>query len=216
MTVYLHGEGPNDYAVILPLMKKVSKKPDLDIQWIGRDTLRKMKTHRKSDTAISGRYKMIKALAALCFMNGSKHIAYHQDADRKYADVHKAIDSEFDPLRKKGFHCLTIVPKETIESWLLADENAYPGIPKNPALPGKPEERWGEPHNPDSNHPKCYFYRVLKQFRLGHKSDTYAQIAEASDIEVVKKRCPVSFGQFYADVHVFIGTACPDGIDQAS
>ncbi|MDR0656322.1 MAG: DUF4276 family protein [Treponema sp.] len=203
MTVYLHCEGPNDYAVIPPLMKKVIKNSDLDIRWIKRDTLKKATIHRKSDIVISGHYKMIKALVVVSLKNDSKYIAYHQDADRKYTDVYRAINSEFDPLREKGFHCLSIVSKETIESWLLADENAYPAIPKNPALPGKPEEYWGKPHNPDSNHPKRYFYRVLEQFRLENKSDTYAQIAENSDIEVLKRRCPTSFGQFYADMQSF-------------
>ena len=209
MTVYLHCEGPTDYAVIPPLMGKAWKKPDLDIQWIERNTLKKMKLYRKGDTAISSPYKMIKALATFSLKNESKYIAYHQDADGKYTTVCKAINSEFAPLREKGLHCFVIVPKETIESWLLADENACPGIPNNPALPRNPEECWGDSHNPNSNHPKSCFYRVLEQFSLDHSRDTYAQIAENSDIEVLKRHCPDSFGQFYADIQVFIGTAIP-------
>jgi hypothetical protein len=210
MTVYLYCEGPDDYAVIPPLMKKVMKKADkqsdLDIQRIKRDTLKKMKIYRKSDIVISGHYKMIKALAAHSHENGIKHIAYHQDADRKYTIVCKAINSEFEPLREKGFHCLTIVPKETIESWLLADKNAYPKIPNNPALYGKPEELWGKSHDPKSNHPKSCFRRVLEQFSLDDSSDTYAQIAENINIETLKKHCPKSFGQFYTDMQAFVGT----------
>jgi hypothetical protein len=37
---------------------------------------------------------------------------------------------------------------------------------------------------------------VLKQFKRDDTSN--AQIAEASDIEVIKNRCPESFGRFYA------------------
>jgi hypothetical protein len=204
MTVYLHCEGVHDYAVIAPLMKKAGQKPDLDIRWIQRDDLKKARIHRKSGIVISRPYKMIKALAAVSYMNGCKNIAYHQDADRNYDVVYNAIDSELDGLSKKGFNCLTIVPKETIESWLLADENAYPSIPKNPALPGDPEERWGDSHDPLSNHPKPYLSRVLEQFHLENNRDTYAQLAENSDIKTVERRCPVSFGRFYADTQTFI------------
>jgi hypothetical protein len=203
MTVYLHCEGVTDYAVIPALMKEVSKKPDLEIQWIKRETLKGMKTHRKSGVMISGHYKMIKALATFSFKENCKCIAYHQDADGKYTDVYKKLDSEFNHLREK-FRCLAIVPKETIESWLLADENAYPEIPKNPALPEKPEELWGDSRDPNSNHPKRYLSRVLKQFHLENNRDTYAQIAENSDVEIIKRRCCNSFGQFCDDMQGFI------------
>jgi hypothetical protein len=184
-------------------MKKAGQKPDLDIRWIQRDALKKVMIHRKSDIKITGRYKIVKALAAVSFRDGCKNIAYHQDADRNFAAVYKTINSELDGLSKKGFNCLTIVPKETIESWLLADENAYPAIPKNPALPGDPEERWGDSHDPRSDHPKSYLSRVLKQFRLKNNRDTYARLAEDSDIETLKRRCPVSFGRFCADTQAF-------------
>jgi hypothetical protein len=71
-------------------------------------------------------------------------------------------------------------------------------------LPGKPEELWGNSRNPDSNHPKCYFSRVLEHFHLENDRDTYAQIAENSDIGTLKGRCPVGFGQFCADMQTFI------------
>jgi hypothetical protein len=203
VTVYLHCEGVTDYAVIPALMKKVCQKPDLDIQWIKREELKRVRIHRKRGVVISGHYKMIKALVNYSFKENCKCIAYHQDADGKYTDVYKKLDSEFDHLREK-FRCLAIVPKETIESWLLADKNAYPGIPENPALPGKPEELWGDSHDPNSNHPKYYLSRVLEQFHLEKNRDTYADIAEKSDVATVKCRCPVSFGQFYADMQTFI------------
>jgi hypothetical protein len=199
MTVYLHCEGVTDYAVIPILMKKAGKMPDLEIKWVKRDELKKMRTHRKSDIVISGHHKMIKALAVIAEKNGCKHIAYHQDADGKYADVLRAIKSEFDELHR--FHCLAIVPKEMIESWLLADESAYPSIPK---LPREPEEIWGQKSDPNSDHPYNYFVRVLAQFRLPDNRDTYTEIAENTGIEVLKRRCPKSFCQFYTDMQSFI------------
>jgi hypothetical protein len=202
MTVYLHCEGITDYAVIHPLIKKANNKANPEIQWIKRNELKNVRTHRKSDIVISGHYKMIKALALIAAKNGSKHIAYHQDADGKYYVVYKAIKSEFDKLSR--FKCLVVIPKETIESWLLADEEAYPSIPREPKLPAKPEELWGQVSDPNSNHPYNYFIRVLAQFRLADNRDTYAEIAENTNIETLKRRCPKSFGQFYTDMQSFI------------
>jgi hypothetical protein len=203
MIIYLHCEGVTDYAVIPHIIKKASKMPDLDIRWIGRDTLKKVKIHRKSDIAISGHYKHIKALATFSLKNNCKYIAYHQDADGKYAEHYNKIVSEFTSLKEGGFHCLAIVPKETIESWLLADENAYPFMPNKPKLPTKPEEIWGQKKDKNSNHPYNYLVRVLFQFRLSDNRDTYAHIAENIDIETVKNRCPESFAQFIHDIQEF-------------
>jgi hypothetical protein len=198
-TFYLHCEGVTDYTVIPVLMKKVMKTHDLDVKWIGRDELRKVKTHRKNNIKISGHYKLVKALATHSLLSGSKYIAYHQDADGKFTEVYNAIINEFKPLQEKDFSCLAIVPKEMIESWLLSDDNAYPSIPNNPKLPSKPEEIWGLIDDANSNHPYRYLLRVFAQFRLPDNRDTYAQIAEKTSIEVLKRRCPESFGKFYTD-----------------
>jgi hypothetical protein len=106
-------------------------------------------------------------------------------------------------------HCLAIVPKEMIESWLLADEKAYPAIPIAPRLPTRPEELWGDKRDKNSNYPYNYFMRVLSQsvlsqFELADNSDTYTEIAEKIDIDVLKNRCRESFGQFYTDMLSFI------------
>jgi hypothetical protein len=203
MTVYLYCEGVTDYAVIPFLMRTVSNIRNMDVKWIKRNELKKITTHRKSGIEISKPYKYIKALATFSYLNGSKYIAYHQDAGNKYHEVYDTIVYEFQELKEKNsFHCLAIVPKEMIESWLLADENAYPSVPKNPKLPSKPEDLWGNKDNP--NHPYKYFVRVLSQFNMSDNSDTYAQIAENTNIEVLKRRCPVSFGRFCTDMLSFV------------
>ncbi|GHU90751.1 hypothetical protein FACS189476_11080 [Spirochaetia bacterium] len=101
--------------------------------------------------------------------------------------------------------CLAIVPKEMIESWLLADEKAYPSVPTAPRLPANPEELWGDKRNANSNYPYNYFVRVLSQFGLDDDSDTYKEIVEKIDIEVLRNRCKKSFGQFYTDMQSFVG-----------
>jgi hypothetical protein len=202
MEVYLHCEGIKDYAVIYPLMKQLSGDSELSLQWIRRDVLKKWVTHRKSGYSLTGSYKMITALAAIALKNGNENIAYHQDADGQFSDVYTAIISHFIALKSTGFNCLAIVPKEMIEAWIMADKDAFPKAPEHPPLPSNPEKLWG---NPDSkNHPKQYIEKVLEQFQLTPCSEVFADIAENTGIETLKSRCPESFGQFYADMQIFI------------
>ena len=102
--------------------------------------------------------------------------------------------------------CLAIVPKEMIESWLLADEQAYvAAFGKKPEhLPKNPEEIWGEKDKPDSNHPKRIMDRILGQYRKESTKYTYTEIAERCSIETLKIRCPKSFGRFYDDMQGFV------------
>ena len=209
ITVYLCCEGVTDYAVIPILMKKVKVLSDIDIQWVKRDFLKKFRTHSKTDIVISGHYKNVKALAAYSLKNDNKYIAYHQDADGRYNDVYETIKTEFKFLMEKmDFHCLAIVPKEMLESWLLADVKAVNsvgnGIDHVDQSP-LPETLWGNEDDPNSDYPKNYLKRNLNELNVGSSPDTYAQIAEKTDIEVLKRRCPKSFGQFYADMQSFIG-----------
>jgi coenzyme F420-reducing hydrogenase delta subunit len=205
MIIYLCCEGATDYAVIPPLMKKAADTVEMDVHWIKRSELKKITFHRKKNVAISARKKMIKALAITAERDKVSYIAYHNDADRKHTEIYNEIISEFNELKK--FHCIAIVPKEMTESWLLADESAYPAIPKNPKLPSKPEEIWGQIDDKESNHPYNYFVRVLNQFKLPDNRDTYSRIAENTNIEILKQRCQVSFGKFYIDIRDFIETA---------
>lgn len=205
MTVYLCCEGVTDYAAIPPLMKKAADTFEMDIQWIKKSFLKtSLIVHRKKYEAISAHKKRIIALAAHAKKNGVSFIAYHNDADKEYNKTYYEIKSEFEKLR--NFHCVAIVPKEMIESWLLSDESAYRTIPENPKLPSKPEEIWGQIKDKNSNHPYNYFVRVLNQFKLSDNRDTYSNIAEKTNIEILKQRCPLSFGQFYSDMQSFVRT----------
>jgi hypothetical protein len=202
MEVYLHCEGQNDYAVIYPLMVKFIDREKLSLKWIKRNELKNWVTHRKKKFSISGSHKLLTALAAIALTKNCKNIAYHQDADGEYDDVYKTIKIEFERLPKSEFNCLAIVPKEMIEAWVMADKNVYPNDPKNPPLPPKPEELWGAKES--ESHPKKYIEKVLEQFHLTPCSEVFSEIVEKSSIEVLKTRCPESFGQFYADMQIFL------------
>jgi len=202
MIVYLCCEGVTDNAVIPPLMRKTADALEMDIRWIKKSDLKRVIIHRKKNIAVSAHCKRIKALAFTAEKDNVNFIAYHNDADKKYNETYSEIKSEFDKL--SNFHCVAIIPKEMTESWLLADDCAYPSTPENPKLPRKPEELWGQKNDKNSNYPYNYFVRVLAQFDLPDNRDTYSYIAENTNIEVLKRCCPISFCQFYADMQVFV------------
>jgi hypothetical protein len=210
MEVYLHCEGPNDNAVICPLMATFADEMKLSMNWIKRNELTSWVTHRKRNFSISKSCKLLTALAAIALKKNCKNIAYHQDADGEYKHKYKTIKTEFKKLTDSGFNCLVIVPKEMIESWLLADVKALNSLDNisEGLLPinqsPRPEGLWGPKEDPDSNYPKNYLTRALN--KLGREADsaTYEEIAQKCNIDTLKKRCPESFGQFYNDMQTFI------------
>ena len=133
-----------------------------------------------------------------------KYIACHRDEDNKgFDEVYRKVRDCFTVAEEHGMFGLPIVPMHMTESWLLSDTGAFPSVPNKPALPKKPEKTWG---NPDSEqHPKKYIKRVLNQFNLQPSTDTYCEIAEKSNISVIRERCPVSFGRFCDDMKELIG-----------
>jgi hypothetical protein len=210
MEVYLHCEGPNDHAVICPLMAKFAEGIKLSFTWIKRNELTGWVTHRKGDFSILKDNKLLTALAAMALTKDCKNIVYHQDADHHFKERYNSIRANFKPLEKGGFNCLAIVPKEMIESWLLADvkalnslETVLKGLPSINQSPD-PEALWGKKKNPNSDYPKNYLTRVLNKLGRDADSATYKEIAQKCDINVLKKRCPESFGQFYADIQIFL------------
>jgi hypothetical protein len=209
MTVYLYCEGVQDYAVLVSLIRKVANNNAIDVQWKKRHELRRITTLRKTGFAMTGSYKILAALATLANRDKCKHIAYHRDSDKEnYQCLYNTINEAMEQFRKAGLQCIAIIPKPMIESWILSDGNAYPTIPTNPSLPLEPEQLHGDETNPDSNHPKNYLNRVLAQFQLERNRNVYAEIAENSNVDTIRKKCPVSFDQhFYTDMQTFIPKA---------
>jgi hypothetical protein len=201
MTVYLYCEGNTDYASLPPIMHKFDET--LNIKRISKTDAKKIAL-RKSGFKITGAYKMIHSLAAIARRDGCKHIVYHQDADRDYDNRYKTIEETFQPMRNSGMKCLAIVPKEMTESWLLADRKAFTGLDTTEKFPSEPEELWGDKNNPQGSHPKRLFEWLTGQCNM--ELDTaYAHIAVNADVEVLRKQCPRSFGQFWVDMQGFVG-----------
>lgn len=144
-----------------------------------------------------------KKLAALAQKEKCTHIAYHRDEDNNGFDaMYKQVHEYFIDAESKGKHCLAIVPMHMTENWLLADEGAFPTKPVSPALPRHPETTWGDKGS--DTHPKKYLQNVLKQFHMKSSADTYVEIAQKIDIDVLLQKCSVSFRRFSEDMKRFV------------
>lgn len=97
--------------------------------------------------------------------------------------------------------CVPGIPCRTIEAWALSDRRAIERINSGgPArLPDgkRPEELWGERHDPNSNHPKMVLARILGREAT---QDDLSKIAEDADIESMREVCSLSFEPFASEL----------------
>jgi hypothetical protein len=222
MKVFACFEGDTDIGALETFLKKCAKGISFDIESYTHSTLKEIKRARllnakaknipKDDSKFT-RQLAIRKLLYLADINNESHIAYHQDAG--HDGFRKIYNETKEAFVKAGvpdeIKSLAIIPKEMTESWLLADIKAINllgdgtiHVDQSP----NPETLWGNEQDPNSNYPKNYLKRNLEQldFNLDNSHDTYAKIAENTDVEVLKHRCPESFGQFYVDMQSFIPT----------
>jgi hypothetical protein len=216
MKVFVCCEGPTDIGPITAFIKKCSTNPLVKVKCETHKSIRSKKLYAKKlskylspDPDKFDRIAYIKKLYALAMIEGSSFIAYHQDTGyQNFKCVYDGIKKNFeDAISDDGMHCLAIVPKEMIESWLLADEKAYTPVSGKLRLPPYPEDLWGDKSVLSSDYPKNYFMRVLSQCGMKDNRDTYTEIAKKCNVETLKTRCPESFGQFAADMQTFIPKA---------
>ena len=106
-----------------------------------------------------------------------------------------------------SFGCVVMMPIKMIESWLLSDENAFKAVFSTEEcsfLPHKPELLWGTKTDIKSNYPKNAMNRLLDRLSGGRITDgsqeIYNEIAEKTDITVLKEKCPISFLPFYDEI----------------
>ena len=100
---------------------------------------------------------------------------------------------------------IPMVALHMIESWLLADANAFIkhyGCRHKPQLPPRPEIIWGNVDDKSSNYPKHVFVNVCKRCNNNQEPtrDDYAGIAAHTDLQLLCERCGISFKRFYEDI----------------
>ncbi|MDR0330765.1 MAG: DUF4276 family protein [Chitinispirillales bacterium] len=199
-----HGEYFHADGVMQVLIKKLAGDAGTNLSFVVKKSsdLKNIGTLPRKGYQNAKNAKAIK-LAQMAKQEDCLHIVYHRDEDNKgFKSKYDEVLEYFTAAQEKGVPCLAIVPMHMTESWLLSDAGAFPKIPDSPKLPNKPEETWGGKGT--DTHPKKYLSRVLEQFHMLPSAEICADIAEKMDVEVVRKQCPISFGQFYEDMKGFI------------
>jgi hypothetical protein len=122
------------------------------------------------------------------------------EARERIATLRSSIKRGFaDAAAESGRDLLTVIatPCRTIEAWALGDPAALgevAGERVDPTVCSRPEDRWGDEDDPDSDHPKRMLQRIV-----GDRPDL-ATIAELASPEAVAAACPLSFAPFVKEV----------------
>jgi hypothetical protein len=120
-----------------------------------------------------------------------------RDWRRICSEIHMGYEAAQRPVQ--GVAC---VPMSASECWLLSDANAWVqlGHTRPVELPGSPERLWGTREDPESNHPKNSFRRACGRTNVKDNSMTRWRIARESDVVVIERKCPTSFGDFGGEI----------------
>jgi hypothetical protein len=218
--VYLAGEGTTDIGglayeppyrtsvegFLQPILRKFA---DSEIDFEGGTLVRLARERvKKLSDALE---KKAAAAGALAEYYGAEAIVFVTDVDvtpGKKASVHEA-DTRMASLR----HSIAVgldasgsvlpraigTPCRTIEAWALGDLDSVcdaADLDVTPSIPKVPEELWGKPGEPSSNHPKCVLSRI---FGRDLDPGDYAAVADCADVGVIEANCPRSFASFRSE-----------------
>lgn len=221
--VLLYGEGPTDYGMeaystgkwldgpVQSFMRKIC--PDIEIKCVAslkddrpkvqRKTLQSLHGHAPEALFLSLKAKeMGKDIAAL-YIDGDRtpgcRPTKELDCKKRHRELKEQILEGFQSSRCT-LSCLPIIPMKMIESWLMSDPQSFPkafGGETPLEMPAHPELEWGEKNSPSSNYPKNQLLRILAQYHQGASRENFVALAENSDIQMLRQKCPISFEDFY-------------------
>ncbi|KYG09045.1 hypothetical protein BE21_19830 [Sorangium cellulosum] len=153
-----------------------------------------------------------KALAlASTVVEGCRVVVFVHDADKASSEkrnatertrrvrmLHDEIDTGFAAVEGAD-HVLRVkaTPLRMIEAWALGDKAAVVRVAgkggDSSAVPGHPEETWGDEKDRASGHPKCVLRRALGR---DPSAQDFADLAAEADLTVLRASCPTSFAPF--------------------
>ncbi len=179
-------------------IKNASTKK-LQIDGIGKNDLPKIQKVK----SLKGHSVKARKLGIYAMLHSYKVAICYVDCDKNtFEDIYKDITEGFSDYQNKVIG-IPMIPKAMIESWLVADENAFLRVfgkkPSKPYLPKEPESLWGKKEDPNSNYPKNVLKRVVSQFNDKPEDWRYA-LARNSSSKTLSIKCPVSYGKFLCDM----------------
>lgn len=205
-------------GAVQPIIRKIKS---VYFENVRKDSLKDRKLQRSiKEAKVKGHGAKSFILSNIAKEKSINYIICYVDADREHSadksesSAKKRFFYIYDQI-KEGFNAfnaknestqvigIPMIPIRMIESWLLSDEGAYEKCfgrkPLNPHLPKNPELIWGKENDSNSDFPKCYLNRVLKQYNEVSSREVFNDIANNIDIEILKDKCCISFAKFYED-----------------
>jgi len=229
--VLLCGEGPTDYGrqkygsteweegPVQSIIRKCVFE-DIEFAYATKNEVRKVRIQRTSAKLKGHGVKAYQLCVIASEIGDINNIVCYVDADRDQGssksaqNAKKRVDYIYNEINM-GFEQFSatrsessfpMVPLKMIESWLLSDDIAFTAcfgkLPTKPPLPKQPELIWGDENDPTSDHPKNYLKRVLAQYGSQGTIEVFISIAKNMTIDILRRKCPISFELFYQDVKV--------------
>jgi hypothetical protein len=222
LKILIYGEGAADVGTvnllgeweegcIVHLLEKVN--PRVTIDFIPPPHKKEVATRttvsKKGEPKFEGHGKIIQKLILHARLQKMDYdlIAYFGDTDKETGTKNNIIQAKqasqiayqqvsdaFKYLNVKG---IPMIPLRMLESWLLADAQAFfTAFNTKVILPKDPELLWGDKHDPSSNYPKHVLERILNPIRQTSCRQTFCDIAINMNLATLEQKCPISSKPF--------------------
>lgn len=226
MKIFLVGEGPGDCGwenngswedgpVQIYLRRLIDNVDILTVHKSQIKAMRKNKRQKRSFQRLLGGHSLNAFFISQAAVdNGCDCAAMYLDGDEPSKE-HRICQNRYNLLKaeilaglqagsnNEDVQTLVIIPMKMIESWMLGDQAAFLHLYKK-ELDHKyfrtPELIWGDKSDHMSDYPKNKLRRALLECDAKSTRNEFQKIAAEQDINELCRTCPISFGDFFAQV----------------
>lgn len=199
---------------------------DVEILTVDKGSIAEARTRKRQSAALKGLQGHAKKaffVMQVAVENGCDVAAMYLDSDKNSGEQAPKTLAEcrkrYNSLKNEVLsgllaggsgaqYAMAVIPVKMIECWILGDRGAFEklfGEENVKANSGRrdftsPELIWGKKDDLSSDYPKHKLERILSRYHAVCSRETFVQLAEESDIDVLRESCPVSFEDFYSQL----------------
>lgn len=206
-------------------LRKIAQEEGVDIslEAIPRQDVEGVHLQGRTLKALNGKAVPSRKFSILMREREYQYGIYYCDADREAGTRNSSLPVALKTLEHRyqevkqgldacGVEKIPMIPLRMIENWIACDTYAIARAYQvdlskmHRSMEGTRnyELLWGNKNNPNSDYPKHYLTRLIRQLdrRLEHETpdmEKYVEIAEEQEIDILRRNCPNSFERFYQD-----------------